>query len=217
LASTIQQIQFKRGTKNALEVKLTSVAEGVLKSGEPAYETDTGGLKIGNGTSNYIDLPYITGGSGGLDPRFVIQDPVANQVLLYDETTAKWVNKDLADAESIIYLNSRGLTIKGYDSATQGQMLVKDTNSGLAWINPITTDELQVYVDQAATHAANAGNSAINAGNSAVEASTSASTAARINQQTMQWVNEKFWWGTLEEYNKLTTINPGTFYFITAG
>jgi hypothetical protein len=30
----------------------------------------------------------------------------------------------------------------------------------------------------------------------------------------MNWVNEKFWWGTIEEYNSLSKIDPGTFYFI---
>jgi hypothetical protein len=30
----------------------------------------------------------------------------------------------------------------------------------------------------------------------------------------MNWVNNKFWWGTLDEYNALTSIDPGTFYFV---
>jgi hypothetical protein len=32
----------------------------------------------------------------------------------------------------------------------------------------------------------------------------------------MNWVNNKFWWGTVEEYNALTSIDPGVFYFIKA-
>jgi hypothetical protein len=47
-----------------------------------------------------------------------------------------------------------------------------------------------------------------------VAAATSEGQAKRINEQTMNYVNNKFWWGTVEEYNNLTEINPGTFYFI---
>ena len=214
----IKVIQFKRGQKAVLEAKLTSGVLGVLLAGEPAFETDTGGLKIGDGINNYIDLPYITG-SGGSDERFVIEDPIAGQVLLYDEIIGKWVNKDLSDNNSIIYLAQHGLTIKGYDQASQGQMLVKDTINGLAWINPVSDATLQAAV-QAANDAKNeAIAQAIVAGNKAAEATTSASTAERINQQTIAWFNNKFWWGTLEEYNEEVAehgIDPERFYFITA-
>lgn len=87
MAEVIQTIRFKRGTKAKLEAQLTSTALGVLFAGEPAFETDTGQLKLGDGAKNYADLPYVGGES--LDPRFVIQDPEANQVLLYDSTLGK--------------------------------------------------------------------------------------------------------------------------------
>jgi hypothetical protein len=81
----IKTTQFKRGLKSVLEARLTPTDLGVLLAGEPAFETDTGQLKIGNGVSAYKDLPYV-GGSAD-DSRFVINDPVGNQVLLYDEET----------------------------------------------------------------------------------------------------------------------------------
>lgn len=37
----------------------------VLRAGEPGYERDTNQLKIGNGQLAWVDLPYLTGGSGG--------------------------------------------------------------------------------------------------------------------------------------------------------
>ena len=80
----ISSIQFKRGTCAALTAKLTSKALGVLLEGEPALETDTFKLKVGDGVKDYADLPYVSGG-GGTDQRFIITDPIQNQVLLYDE------------------------------------------------------------------------------------------------------------------------------------
>lgn len=87
----VQQIKFKRGTKAALIKKLSQLGGTVLAAGEPAFETDTGQLKIGDGVHSYEYLPYVGNGEGGggHDDRFVIQDPETNQVLLYDSATKK--------------------------------------------------------------------------------------------------------------------------------
>lgn len=90
MADTIQQIQFKRGPKYVLEAVLTKEKKSVLLLGEPAYETDTGQLKIGDGISDYKDLAYI---GTEIDSRFEITDPVNNQILVYDQAKKKWVNK----------------------------------------------------------------------------------------------------------------------------
>lgn len=215
----IKTIQFKRGLKASLEAKLTVDGLGVPLAGEPIFEIDTGKLKIGDGKTAYIDLPYLQGSSVDNElPNFIIQDPLSNQILLYDEETQSWVNKNLADKESIIYLAERGLTIKGYDEASQGYMLVKDQTQGLAWVKPLDSTQLNESVT-AATEAMNqASTYSVQAGNAAVKAETAEGNANRINQQTMTWVNEKFWWGSLEEYNQHISengLNPGTFYFIT--
>ena len=83
----IKNIQFKRGLKAALESKLTA-NDSVLKAGEPAFESDTGQLKIGDGIHDYSDLPYV-GAANSSDDRFVIRDPKANQILIYDEESQK--------------------------------------------------------------------------------------------------------------------------------
>jgi len=93
-------------------------------------------------------------------------------------------------------------------------MLVKDINVGITWIKPLSEETLNQKVAEAAAHAAQAGTYATAAGNSAIAADTSAKAAERINQQTMAWVNNKFWWGTIEEYNQLEEINEGTFYYV---
>ena len=95
MADSIQQIQFKRGSREVLKAVLTKEKKSVLLPGEPAYETDTGQLKIGDGISDYKDLVYISGGSGGteVDSRFEITEPINNQILVYDQIKKKWVNK----------------------------------------------------------------------------------------------------------------------------
>ena len=214
MAEIIQQIKLKRGLKANLILKLTG--ENVLLAGEPAFETDTGQLKIGNGVNNYIDLPYV----GAADIKIAVTDPEAQQVLLYDAEAKKWVNKTLTDAKSIIYLDTetnKGLSLQGYAEATVGQMLVKDHDNGITWINPVSTETLDEKVQIAARHAATAGAEATKAGNYAADASTSAQTAENINAQTVDYIEKKFWWGTIEEYNALKYIDEGTFYFIKPG
>lgn len=52
-------LQLKRGTARAFK-KINPI----LLEGQPAFETDTNRLKIGNGKSAYNDLPYIGEGDG---------------------------------------------------------------------------------------------------------------------------------------------------------
>lgn len=176
-------------------------------------ETQDGNkIKIGNGSA-YNSLPFYEDDllySLGFDIDYAVD----GQVLMYNDATGKWENVDLADENSIIYLSDTGLSIKGYEDASQGQMLVKDVNDGLAWINPLSTQTLDTAVAAAQRSADSASTSAQVASNEAVTATTAASTAERINQVTTQWVNDKFWWGTLEEYNALTEVKEGTFYHI---
>nr|WP_278548404.1 hypothetical protein [Catenibacterium mitsuokai] len=47
-------IQFLRGTKSAIAAE-----NPVLLAGQPCVETDTGQMKVGNGTTAYNSLPYV--------------------------------------------------------------------------------------------------------------------------------------------------------------
>ena len=176
-------------------------------------ETDDGlKVKIGNGSA-YNNLPYYEDSllyTLGFDVDYATD----GQILMFNDETGKWENVNLTDDDSIIYLDDSGLSIKGYDDARQGQMLVKDNTLGLAWIDPLSPAELNNAVAASERAAGNASNSAQIASNKAVEASASASTAERINQVTTEWVNDKFWWGTIDEYNALTEIKEGRFYHI---
>jgi hypothetical protein len=72
-------------------------------------------------------------------------------------------------------------------------MLVKDQTEGLTWVKPLDNTQLNDAVARAESAMSTSGNYAVQAGNYASAADTSAKVADRINQQTMNWVNEKFW------------------------
>ena len=61
MAKIISSLQFKRGAKVDLERIL--IGEKRPTAGEPIWELDTNKLKIGDGLHDYVDLPYLAGGS----------------------------------------------------------------------------------------------------------------------------------------------------------
>ena len=190
-------IQFRRADANRWEE-----VNPIPREGEPGFEIDTGKLKIGDGHTPWNELAYVSGGGGGSFP-VIIEDPTDKQILLYNAETQSWQNYKLADEDSIIYLDDNGLSLKGYEEANQGQMLVKDMEEGLAWINPVSDAQIQEAVQSAGESAGRASMSAIQAGNFAGQAAQSAAA-----------VEGKFWYGTMEEYNALETINRSTIYII---
>lgn len=58
------RIQLRRST-----AAQWAAANPVLAAGEPAVETDTGKLKVGDGTQNWTALPYI------LDVSDLVESP----------------------------------------------------------------------------------------------------------------------------------------------
>lgn len=62
------QIKLRRDTS----ANFTS-ANPVLGVGEPAYETDTKKLKIGDGTTAYTQLEYFSTGGGGSNLRYPVE------------------------------------------------------------------------------------------------------------------------------------------------
>lgn len=147
---------------------------------------------------------------------------VNNQI---DDTTGKFrlanaeilkaiaeLGSQLADNNSIIYLDDLNkLSIKGYNDASQGQMLVKDRERGLVWVNPIDTTALNNAVASAEQAAGEAGRASIQAGNAAISAEESATAA----YDTAMAIRNMYWFGTMEEYNALEQIDPNRIYTIT--
>lgn len=152
-------------------------------------------------------IPVIA--DNGFDVEII--DPEAKDVLLYDDEHGVWKNYKLVDDNSLIYLNENGgLSIKHYEDARQGQMLVKDEREGLYWVDPVSDDSLQRATEQAEASARQAGTSAVHAGNYAADALRSAMDA----EETYAKVERKFWYGTMAEYNALEEIYPTTIYVI---
>ena len=221
---TIKLIQFKRGAGAALKRELRGDAKRPA-SGEPIFEIDSNSLKIGDGVHDYADLPYISGSgdSGGPDDRFVIKDPVANQILIYDETSYKWINKDLADNSTLEYLAEKGLALKNFETARQGQIATKDSIQGLVWTDPVSTELLDTKVaqaeqarDAAQTHANTAGTKAVDAALAANEANTSAYNAQHIVEYELPAaIDKKLQFMPIADYNALPQITKDCFYFLT--
>lgn len=154
----------------------------VLAAGEPGFELDTGKLKIGNGSSSWKALPYL------------------NET--YELS---------ADGKSLILNSENKISLVGYEEAKQGQMLVKDVNKGLAWVNPVNETIFNEAVGNAQAAAAQAGNYATKAGNQAVMAELSAKNAARALDIIQ---HDIFWFGTIAEYNALESITEDKIYVI---
>jgi len=88
MATSRQRIQLRRDTA----ANWTAV-NPVLASGEAGYETDTGKLKIGNGSTAWAALLYITGASSTLAGLLDVDAAarVDGSVLVYDGPSAKFV------------------------------------------------------------------------------------------------------------------------------
>ena len=82
-------------------------------------------------------------------------------------------------------------------------MPTKDETEGIVWVNPVDDSELQQAVTDAKEYANQASNASIISGNYAAD--------ALIAKEV---VENKFWYGTIEEYNALETINNSTIYII---
>lgn len=105
------------------------------------------------------------------------------------------------DGKSISIEN--GLSINNYSDALQGQMPTKDETEGIVWVNPVDDSELQQAVQDSKEYANQASNAAIISGNYAAD--------ALIAKEV---VENKFWYGTMEEYNNLETVSRSTIYII---
>ena len=81
----------------------------ILAAGEPGFELDTGKLKIGDGKTDWKSLKY------------------------QNETYTLSV-----DGKSLVLNSENKIGLVGYEEAKQGQMLVKDIDKGLAWVNPVS-------------------------------------------------------------------------------
>lgn len=130
----------------------------VLASGEPAYETDTGKFKIGDGSKNYTALPYQGGGGGTDTPIATTQvagkvKPDGTTITITEDGTISAANgggltpdendrvtleginlkqHNLSNPSGSIYASGGNIQIRNRDNA--GMFL--DSYGGLYKINP---------------------------------------------------------------------------------
>ena len=204
----IEVVQLKRGNRAALEAVLRG--ERKPADGEPIFEIDTGKLKFGDGQHNYVDLEYFRTGdveiAGSLD----------GQILIYNESLDKWEPKAFADDKSVEYSDD-GLKIVGFGPDKQGAGPI--VNEGrIIWKQAITDETLDTKVAIANEAAYRAGQSEANALRDAGLAKQYAGQAEQFRDITAQLLNEKFWFGTRDEYETEIIgqhqLKEGTIYFI---
>lgn len=78
----------------------------ILAYGEPGFEKDTYRLKIGDGATNWIDLPYISGSEYSVSP----------------------------DGNTLVLNKNNEMVLYGFEDAEVGQIPVKGENGTLIWV-----------------------------------------------------------------------------------
>ena len=86
-----------------------------------------------------------------------------------------------------------------------------DSDKGIRWIDPLNSHDLDVKVEQARLYQEEA---SYQASQSASHAASALGYASSI-EDTANYLENKFWFGTLTEYNRLLVIDPNRIYVIT--
>lgn len=183
--------QFKRGLSTSWTEK-----NPVLYPGEPGYELDTGKLKIGHDDLPWNSLSYFNG------------------------------DYSVSPDNNSLQINQEGkITLYGFDGAEIGQVPSKGENGTIEWIdrkdlikigsNLIMDEEGRISVSDNLTAQVN--NATLQASNAADRASQSAIIAGNYAADAIQAKNaidNKIWYGTMQEYNALQTVSNSTIYII---
>lgn len=118
-------IQFLRGTQSQL-----NSSSQILSSGQPVFESDTGQLKIGNGSSRISELPYVgsifasEGGDGGSSTYTRVSDSISYIDVTSNFRIVRWV---MTTGINVAWL---GTVVNSLDTEL-GQMAYKTvTDSG---------------------------------------------------------------------------------------
>lgn len=127
------QIQLRRDTSTNW-----SSVNPVLASGEPAFETDTGKFKIGNGTTAYNSLDYI--GAGDLPDNITTQGNTFNGAsqLVQLDSTGKLPAID-------------GSQLTNISSSTPSNMMTTNTNQTISGDKTFSAHDIILYATDAST------------------------------------------------------------------
>lgn len=144
-------IKFRRDTSTNW-----TQANPIPAQGEPCYETDTGKLKIGNGSDYYSNLPYVSDGGtagGTTDYTELENKPQINSVELSGNKTLD----DLGIQAKGDYLSTKGMATSKSAYSPTGVWLDSGTLKTIAPVFTGTSDGLDIkyeYPLKAAVYAA---------------------------------------------------------------
>jgi hypothetical protein len=120
-------LQFRRDTA----ADWTS-ANPVLREGEPGFELDTGFVKVGDGTTAWVDLPYLS--SGGSSSSSVLIPPFPS-----GSGEAEQPNFIPVPPDSGLYLERAGFSSRRFGTLSDG---IYEWGSGaFTPVTDITTDD----------------------------------------------------------------------------
>lgn len=105
--------QFRRGTKDVW-VKNNPV----LERGEPGFEWDTFRLKVGDGATNWNDLPYVGENEWSISP----------------------------DGNTLVLSKDNELMLYGFEEATTGSIPIKGADGKLNWLE-VDFSSMTGYID----------------------------------------------------------------------
>lgn len=100
------KIQVRRDTSTNW-----SVNNPIPAQGEPCYETDTGKLKIGDGSNTYTNLPYIEGGGSPGGDVTQAGDNTFTGTNAF--TSGLWLKNTFVNAQQQLYLNNNKSLVMG--------------------------------------------------------------------------------------------------------
>lgn len=146
------QIKLRRDTSAAF-----ASSNPILGNGEPAYETDTKKLKIGDGTTAYTQLKYFSAGGGSSTdisatlPLKIVDGVISIEV---DGQTIQVVDGKLAASSTTptnMVTTDTSQDITGQKSFTTGKTIFKNTDSNRKILGEINSNGAycNYYIDKA--------------------------------------------------------------------
>ena len=139
------QIKLRRDTA----ANWTS-ANPILGSGEPGFETDTGKLKIGDGTSNWATLGYATPGTAGVYSNTMAAAYLtiySGNISAGNITVTGTMNGTATSASTATYASTAGLATNATNviGASQANITSVGTLTGLTTSGNITAQTANIY------------------------------------------------------------------------
>lgn len=149
-------IQLRRGT-----AAQWTASNPTLAAGEPAFESDTGKFKIGNGSSAWTALAYA-GGSNEFDTSIIFEgttanafettltvtDPTADRTITLPDATGTVITTADYTAKGVILVGTAANSESPLTVGTNGFVLTADSTqaTGIKWAAVSGVDVLQVQV-----------------------------------------------------------------------